>query len=510
MSRWPVIRALLRNRRFRRLLAVQGLSQASDGLYQIAVAAVVIFDVSAAETPAQVTKVLAVTILPFSLIGPFTGPFIDRFSRRSILVGASVLRVLITISLVPAIAGPEWVLLLLAVANVSVNRFFHSGKAAVLPTLVEPETYLVANAVSTTVGMVSTVVGGVAGGLVADVFSPVAAVIAATAMIVGAGAVAATIRLPRGEKRGLAGILSELRDDLRDVADGLRVLRSRPWAVYGVGSIWTMRALIGFVLLAALVVLRARFDARATEFSVLLAALGVGGFVGAIAVAPVARRVGYAGIAPLAFLLAGVATLLGGPIPVWPALMATIALGGFAMYATKIAADTLVQRAIPDRYRGRAFAVYDIGYNGAFVVAALIPTVLIPLLGELGIILLTGALYLAGAATLARSRRRLPPEIEVHAYAGARADETPRSVVWNGESLDVAEIERSWHEDRAGRRLLCFQLRLADGRRIVVASAEQGWTLERELAPAPSETRGAQPELGSAAPRRRRGTLPER
>jgi MFS family permease len=477
-------RALISNRRFRRLLAVQGLSQASDGLYQIAVAAVVIFEASAGETPGQVTKVLAVTILPFSLVGPFTGPFIDRFSRRSVLVGASMLRVFITALLIPAIAGPEWVLLVLAVANVSVNRFFHSGKAAVLPTLVDPDAYLAANAVSTTVGLVTTVLGGVIGGVMADLFSPVVAVIAAAVMIAGAGAMAATIPLPRGEKRGLAGILSELRDDLRDVADGLRVLLSRPWAVYGVGSIWAMRALIGFVLLAALVVLRARFDAGATEFSVLLGALGVGGLIGAIVVTPSARRLGYAAIAPLAFLLAGVATLVGGPIPVWSALIATIGIGGFAMYTTKIAADTLVQRAIPDTYRGRAFAVYDIGYNGAFVVAALIPTLLIPFLGELGIILLTGALFVAGAAALTAFRRRLPPEVEVHAYAGTRADETPRSVSWGGETVEVAEVERSWHEDRAGTRLLCFQLRLVDGRRVQVSRGDEGWSLDRMLASA--------------------------
>lgn len=476
------LRALAKSGRFLRLLAVQGLSQASDGLYQIAVAAVVIFDVSAAQTPAQVTKVLAVTLLPFSLVGPFTGPFIDRFSRRSILVGASALRVLITLSLIPAIAGPEWVLLLLAVANVSVNRFFHSAKSAVLPTLVEPERYLAANAVSTMVGLVTTVLGGVVGGLVADLVSPVAGVIAAAVMITVAGAVAVTIRLPRGDKRGLAGILSELRDDLRDVTDGLRVLLSRPWAVYGVGSIWTMRALIGFVLLAALVVLRARFDVGATGFSVLLGAIGVGGFVGAIAVAPGARRLGHGGIAPVAFLLAGAATFVGGPIPAWPALIATIGVGGFAMYATKIAADTLVQRTVPDRYRGRAFAVYDIGYNGVFVLAALIPTLLRPLLGDLGIILLTGALYVAGAAVLEATRRRLPATVDVRVYAGSRADEVPREVVLDEEAIPVADVERAWHEDRAGRRLMCFRLRLADGRRIQVSHGdEEGWTLDREL-----------------------------
>jgi MFS family permease len=482
------LRALTGNRGFLRLLAVQGLSQASDGLYQIAVAAVVIFDVSAAQTPAQVTKVLTVTLLPFSLVGPFTGPFIDRFSRRSILVGASVVRVLITLSLIPAIAGPEWLLLLLAVANVSVNRFFHSAKSAVLPTLVEPEHYLAANAMSTTVGMIATVAGAVIGGPVADVFSPEAAVIAAAVMIAGSGTVAATMRLPHGERRGLAGILSELREDVRDVTEGLRVLLSRPWAVYGVGSIWTMRALIGFVLLAALVVLRARFDVQATGFSVLLGAIGVGGFLGAIAVTPAARRLGHAGIAPVAFLIAGIATFVGGPIPAWPALMATVGIGGFAMYATKIAADTLVQRSVPDQYRGRAFAVHDIGYNGAFVVAALIPTLLIPFLGELGIVFLTGALYVAGAVVLTAIRRRLPEDVEVRAYAGSRADEVPREIVLDGEAMDVAEVERSWHENRAGRRLLCFQLRLSDGRRIQVSGdSDDGWALDRELPPRPAE-----------------------
>src|SRR5918999_1576880 len=113
--RRAVIRDLAGNSRFMRLLTHQALSQLSDGLYQIAVASIVVFNVSAARTPAQVTKVLAVTLLPFSLLGPFTGPFIDRFSRRSILVGASAVRAALTVLLVLAVGGPEMVLLGLAV-----------------------------------------------------------------------------------------------------------------------------------------------------------------------------------------------------------------------------------------------------------------------------------------------------------------------------------------------------------------------------------------------------------
>jgi MFS family permease len=446
----------------------------------VALASVLIFDVSAARTPSQVTKVFAVTLLPFSIVGPFTGPFIDRFSRRSILVGASIVRFALTLLMILALGWTESSLLFLAVATISVNRFFHSTKSAVLPGLVPSDAYLAANTLSSTIGMVFGLAGAVIGGPLTDATSPKVALIAAATCMAAAAAVAATIVLPRGEKQGLAGILSELGDDLRDVREGLRVLLSRRLATYGVSSVWAMRALLGFVLLAALVLLRSRFDVRATGFSGILAGVGVGGFAGALLVPVAASRFGQRGVAPIAFVVAGIAALLVGPIPTWPTILATVFIAGAAMSCTKIASDTLIQSAIPDRYRGRAFTVYDIGYNGAFVVAALIPTLIISAVGELGIIALTGLLSLAGGLALAMWKRRLPEPIDVRSYSGARGDEVPREVVWDGVSVEVAEVEGSWQEERKGVRLLRFRLRLADGRRVEVSRGEE-WHLDRIL-----------------------------
>ncbi len=474
------LRALLAESGFRRLIAAQVTSQAADGLYQIALASVLIFDVSTAETPAQVTKILAVTLIPFSVVGPFTGPFIDRFSRRSILVGSSVLRTVLTLLLVPALFWPEPLLLGLVVANVSVNRFFHSTKSAVLPVLVARHRYLLANSVSSVGGVVFGLLGAVVGGPIAEATSEEPVILAAAALMVVAAGLAATLRLPRGERRGLVGIVHELRENARDVAEGLRVLLGAPRATYAVGAIWSIRALLGFVLLAGLVIVRTRFEAEVAGFSALLAAVGVGGFLGALLVPWAARRLGHAGVAPASLLLTGVASLTLGPVPVWPALMAALLLAGLAMSATKIASDTIVQRSIADHFRGRAFAVYDIGYNGVFVLAALVPALLAPLLDEIGIVLLAGVLSLVAAAGFARWARRLPQAIEVRCYAGARGDEVPREVIRDGVSIRVAEVERSWHEDRAGERLLCFRLRLANGERVQVARGEE-WRLERRL-----------------------------
>ena len=464
------------------------LSQLADGLYQIALASVLIFSVEAARTPAQVTKILAVTYLPFSIVGPFTGPFIDRFSRRSVLVVSKVAMVAVTLAMIPVVDGSELLLLGLAVANVSINRFFHAAKNAVLPTLVEPRRYLVANAVSTTSGAVLALLGAIVGGPLADGVSPKAGLVVAAAAMAASAVFAATLQLPRGEKHGLVGIVSELRENVRDVGDGLRILRRSSQALYGVVAIWSMRALLGFVLLASLVLLRARFDIGATGFGSMLGAVGVGTFVGAVLVAPLAERLGYRGVAPLAISAAAVAAILGGVVPSVFALLPTLFVGGVAVGSTKIASDTLVQRGIPDRYRGRAFTVYDLGYNGAFVLAGLIPTALRPFLGDLGVILLTSGLAIGVAALLVRWNAS-PERIEVRTYAGSRADEVPREVVWGGRAVAVDDVERSWREQRDGDRVLRFRLRLADGRRIEVTRGD-GWSLDRELPPADQTSRG--------------------
>jgi sugar phosphate permease len=46
--------------------------------------------------------------------------------------------------------------------------------------------------------------------------------------------------------------------------------------------------------------------------------------------------------------------------------------GFFSFFLGKIASDTITQQAMPDDFRGRAFALYDIAYNLGFIVPALI------------------------------------------------------------------------------------------------------------------------------------------
>ena len=86
---------------------------------------------------------------------------------------------------------------------------------------------------------------------------------------------------------------------------------------------------------------------------------------------------------------------------------------------TRVPADTLAQRAVPDRYRGRVFTAIDLGFNTARVLGALAAVVVVPLLGPrttisaLAVLFLLWApvvpLWLGAAAERDAARQGAPP-----------------------------------------------------------------------------------------------------
>ncbi|HEY1322493.1 MAG TPA: hypothetical protein VGF32_19710 [Streptosporangiaceae bacterium] len=73
----------------RTLVGGQALGQAGDGLAQIAFAQLVVFEIGRGATPGRIAGVLAATLLPYSVVGPFAGVFIDRRDRRRTLIALS-------------------------------------------------------------------------------------------------------------------------------------------------------------------------------------------------------------------------------------------------------------------------------------------------------------------------------------------------------------------------------------------------------------------------------------
>ena len=86
------LRAVLAERDFRKLFASRLVSQTGDGVFNAGFAAYAFFSAQSFPNPAAAVDAFAVLYLPYSLIGPFAGVFIDRWSRRQIIVYGALIR----------------------------------------------------------------------------------------------------------------------------------------------------------------------------------------------------------------------------------------------------------------------------------------------------------------------------------------------------------------------------------------------------------------------------------
>src|SRR3954453_3655403 len=156
------VRHLLLRGDFRRLLGTRLLSQFGDGVFQAALAGTVLFNPQRAADPIAVAVGFAVLLLPYSLVGPFAGGGLDRWSRRQVLLRANLLRALLVVGVAALVLiGVEGTLFYVAgLAVFSVNRFVLAALSAALPHTVDEPSLVSANGLWTTSGAVVPVVGG--------------------------------------------------------------------------------------------------------------------------------------------------------------------------------------------------------------------------------------------------------------------------------------------------------------------------------------------------------------
>jgi MFS family permease len=391
------VRELLRERWFPWLLATRLVSQTGDGIFQASLASAVFFDPDHQTDPKQAAAGFVVLLLPYSLIGPFAGVFLDRWRRQRVLVLANIIRCVFIVATAAVLAtmGARGVpFYAAALAALSVNRFYLAALSASLPHVVSPRQLLLANSVSTTSGSLLTIAGlGIALSLRHAVGPNDRgnAVIAVVSCVVYLAAAAAAGRIPV-KLLGPDGSAPALARALKDVVDGLaagsvHVWQRRPVA-RALAAIAATRLLIGMATIGTLLLYRNYFH----DSGVLRAGIvGLGqafaasavGFLLAAVIAPAATaRVGKSRWIVLVLSGAAVAQVAFGlPFAKAP-LLAGAAVIGFATQSTKICVDTIVQEQIDDEFRGRVFSLYDTVFNLTFVLAAVLAAFVLPLDGK--------------------------------------------------------------------------------------------------------------------------------
>lgn len=384
---WPLVD-------FRKLLVVRLTSQCSDGLFQAGLATLFFFSPESATTATGVAAAFAVLLLPFTLVGPWAGVFLDRWRRRQVLLVGNLVRAVLSvvIGLIILTTGVSPVVYVLALVTLSVNRFLLAAMSASQPRVVAGELLLTANSITPTLGTLCNGLGtgiGLGLGLILPQTSvrDFVILLLAAAVMTGASLLAGRIGADRLGPDTIADarqIKQQLSTIVQGFVDGARYLVRRGTPGRALGVMTVHRFLYGMVFIASILIARNLLSDPADSrqglltFGVIGSATGIG-FALAIVLTPiVSPLIGPHSWIAACMVLAAITQAVLAFTVAWPAVIGGSLLLGLAAQGAKIAVDTIVQRDTADEYRGRAFSLYDVLYNAAFVGAAALGAVTLP------------------------------------------------------------------------------------------------------------------------------------
>jgi MFS family permease len=337
-----------------------------------------------------------VLLLPFCLVGPFAGVLLDRWSRQRILLVSNLIRAggVVGLAALAATSSENVGFYVLALALLGVNRFILAGLSASLPHVVPLERLVAANSIAPTAGTVATVVGAGTGVVVRQVaggddFGTALALIAAASVwALAAGAATLFNRASLGPRR-TPGVTSRraLLDVSRGVAEGIAHVRKRQPAARALLLMAGHRLLYGLATVMGILLFRNNFfaddlDLAFAGLGVAVVAAGAGVLVAAAVTPWSMRRWGTRGWMTMALLVSAVGQFVFGLSWRPDGLIAGSFLLGATAQVVKIGVDTILQRHVADRFRGRVFALSDLLFNGAYVAAACLAALLLPVDGR--------------------------------------------------------------------------------------------------------------------------------
>lgn len=349
--------APLRFREFRLLIAAVSIFIFAEGMWTVVMALQVI---ALADDPSALSLVaacLAGSLLAFILVG---GIVADRVSQRSIIITVEAVN-LAAVGAVAVLGAFDALRLWhMAVASAILGAsaaFFFPAYSAYLPRILPPQHLLAANGIE---GMVRPTLGqamgpGFAGVLVG---ATVPALGSATVAVLFAVGLALLVAI-RPASAGQAGHVAvdagrDKPHPLADLRDGwVFVVRTR-WLLWTLlfASMWVLLAMGPMEVLLPFIA-RERFVHGGQVYGFLLAAYGLGGAAGALAVStrPLPRR--YLTLMMMLWGLGSLPMAVVGVTWSFPVMAIALFVVGVASGAGMVIWGTLLQRRVPAELLGR-------------------------------------------------------------------------------------------------------------------------------------------------------------
>lgn len=372
---------------YRRLWAARTVSQSGD-VAQFTTIALLVYQLTGSGL--GVSGVVLAEIAPVLLLAPLAGPLVDRLSRVRVMLTSDLVRLLLVTTLV---VWHDNLVLVYAVAfGLSAgSAFFNPAAGSLLPTLVDDDELVAANS-----GIWSAAV------LAQVLLAPAAGFLAATAgfgwaFAVNAASFAVSAALLRGLRATEAprpvttvSIWSQGREALS--------LLGRDGLLRALAVAQALAALSAGATSALLVVLAAEhLGVDGSGYGLMLAAIGVGAFLGPLALTRASAQIRRPRVVFGAFGLRGLVDVVLASLTTLPAALGALAVYGLGTSTGNVAFSSVVQSHVSPELRGRVFAAFDLIWQAMRLASLLVGGVLADTLGIRAVFYSGGVLLLAAA-----------------------------------------------------------------------------------------------------------------
>ena len=403
-------RDVLRLPNYRRLWLGQLVSEAGDGLTNLAL--LLLVNSITGSTAAIAAMAICLAIPPLT-IGLFAGAYVDRADRRRIMLASDLLRAIVVLGFVlVGSADRLWLLFLFAFVQSSIGTFFAPARGAVIPKVVPSEGLLAANSVAQATRVIAGIVGAGLAGLIiglAGVFWPAFVLdglsfLASFVLILGLPAVVGQISPSPAQTAASTsagatvapapaptpGIFASLTLGLSRVAQSRLLsttIASLAVVMLGLGAV---NVLFVPLMTRVLVVSPAWFGPldMAQSASMILAA----GMIGAIAARIRPTTIITIGLVGVAVLIA----LTGAVTAIWQVLLLMFLVGWFVS-PLQASVVTLLQTNVVDAERGRIMSVLNAAMSAATVLSMAFAGIAGDVVGVRNVFFLAGAIVAVGA-----------------------------------------------------------------------------------------------------------------
>jgi MFS family permease len=355
---------LRRNQSFRRLWIGQVISELGNWFNFIAALGIVRVVSNAA--PEATTLVLVLRLVPFTLFAPLAGAFVDRWSRRTVMIATDLLRVLVALGFL-FVRRPQdlWIAYVCTALLSLFGAFFEAAKNAAVPNITGERDLLAGNALMFSSRFLLMSFGAALGGWTSAHFGYQAAfVINAVSFLASAYSVwlvpddetRAPLTQEGTEPRKIyAGYWTDIREGWKYIVEhrpvaailGANIL----WATGG-GSINLIADRLGALVFAV---------ENKMEPDTAVAALYVAGGFGLFGGMMIARRVGaYVEVKGIMIGFIGWSLIAQGIIFAVMGVMPMLWMASVLLFVSRLilgaefaVQETLLMRLVPDNLRGR-------------------------------------------------------------------------------------------------------------------------------------------------------------